>query len=78
MKDREAHEMRYVESTDAYVCRHCGEMHLTSSEAGACCGGDAITGGSYVDDAYTCTKCGAVSDNLDDVRGHDHDVSRSM
>ena len=72
-EDREAHEMRFVEATDAYACRHCGEMHITSSEAGACCGGDATAGGAYVENAYICTHCERISEDLDDIKGHDHD-----
>lgn len=72
-EDREAHGMRYVGTSDAYACRHCGEMYLTDSEAGACCGGDATTGGVYVEDAHICTHCEYISEDLDDVRGHDHD-----
>ena len=72
-EDREAHEMRFVEATDAYACRHCGELRLTDSEAGACCDGDATAGGAYVEDAYICMRCFRISENLDDIKGHDHD-----
>ena len=70
-EDREAHEMRFVEAIDAFQCGGCGEIHLANAQAAKCCGADVEI--EHIEDAYTCTKCGMVSDDLVDVIGHDHD-----
>ena len=68
-EDREAHEMRFVEITDAWQCQYCGWYHKSESDAQDCCGNVVIS----VSDAYICTHCERISEDLEDIKGHDHD-----